>query len=271
MLRCLVRYLLLRGVVGQKLRRWLRFCLLAMMACLLLVRPGWSAERVYANYSVIERSVAVESLELYARTGELNEELASYSRYFTPEQLANLRRVLLARADLDVVTVAQFFYTPQGEAILEAVGELVQTAGRQNGAKALRGAVIQAAADPEGLTPLNVLKYFPTRGVRVDLRRLLRLGGSAIATVNQTRQITAQIQAQATSENAVGRGLPLYLPGSATWTKQDFAGAGLPTDLYLPDGENLPLVVLSHGLGGDRSTFAYVAEHLASHGFAVAV
>jgi predicted dienelactone hydrolase len=48
----------------------------------------------------------------------------------------------------------------------------------------------------------------------------------------------------------------------------------LPTDLYLPDlpeSQKAPLVVISHGLGGDRTTFAYLAEHLASHGLAVAV
>lgn len=31
------------------------------------------------------------------------------------------------------------------------------------------------------------------------------------------------------------------------------------------------MIVISHGLGGDLTTFAYLAKHLASHGFAVAV
>ena len=33
----------------------------------------------------------------------------------------------------------------------------------------------------------------------------------------------------------------------------------------------VPLIVISHGLASDRQTFAYLAEHLTSHGFAVAV
>ncbi|MGB3789590.1 MAG: alpha/beta fold hydrolase [Phormidesmis sp.] len=45
--------------------------------------------------------------------------------------------------------------------------------------------------------------------------------------------------------------------------------------VYLPEvsrgGEKSPLVMISHGLGGDRTSFAYVAKHLASYGFAVAV
>lgn len=47
-----------------------------------------------------------------------------------------------------------------------------------------------------------------------------------------------------------------------------------PVDLYLPKADSqskLSLVVISHGLGSDLTTFAYLAKHLASHGFAVAV
>ena len=45
-----------------------------------------------------------------------------------------------------------------------------------------------------------------------------------------------------------------------------------PTDLYLPSlSTPRPLIVISHGLGSDRSSFAYLAQHLASYGFAVAV
>ena len=260
--------------LGLRLRRWLRFCLLVSMTCLLLVRPGFSADRIYVNYGIIGRSISVESLEIYARTGELTDELASYSRYLTAEQLEGLRNGLVTRADVDVVTVSQFLYTPQGEAILAGLGDLVQTVGRQNGAKALRGAVIQAAADPEGLTAINVLKYFPTRGVRLDLQRLSSLASAAITAVNQTREVTAQLKEQskqAARENALDRATLLFLPGTVSWTKQSYEAATLPTDLYLPTGENVPLVVMSHGLGGDRTTLAYLAEHLASHGFAVAV
>jgi predicted dienelactone hydrolase len=48
-----------------------------------------------------------------------------------------------------------------------------------------------------------------------------------------------------------------------------------PVDLYLPqprdDAPAAPLIVISHGLGSDRTTYAYLAAHLASYGFAVAV
>ncbi|MEL6383127.1 MAG: alpha/beta hydrolase, partial [Cyanobacteria bacterium J06626_18] len=218
-------------------------------------------------------------LETYARTGELTGELRVYSRYLTPEQLEQFREGLLISADLDVVMISQFLYTPQGEAILEWLGEVVQTAGRQNGATAIRAAVIKAAVDPDGgLNTLNVLKHFPTQGPRVDLQRLLAIAKVALAEINQTEDAANSIQARAAraaseSEQTPALASPgvLAAPGIFAWEKRLFESAPLPTDLYLPQTQNAPLVVLSHGLGSNRATLAYVAEHLASHGFAVVV
>jgi predicted dienelactone hydrolase len=44
-------------------------------------------------------------------------------------------------------------------------------------------------------------------------------------------------------------------------------------DIYLPQRspQPAPVVVISHGLGSDRISFQYLAKHLASYGFAVAV
>lgn len=249
------------------------------MQTLLGSMPGAAAELVYANYGPIERDISVAALETYARTGELTEELEGYSRYLNDEQLAQLRRGLLVSANLDVVSVAQFFYTSQGEAILDGLGEVVQTEGRHNGAKAIRGALIVAAADPDGgLNVLNFLKHFPTRGVRVNLRQLSSVARTIISEINQTRQTVDLLQDQANQiaetsdiEYSLNSQVTLASVGPFDWEKQTFEQTTLPTDLYLPDDNNVPLVVISHGLGGNRSTLSYLAEHLASHGLAVAV
>ncbi|MBE7382683.1 MAG: alpha/beta hydrolase [Leptolyngbya sp. SIO1E4] len=250
-----------------------------LLQSLLLALPGLSAERIFASFGPIERSISVDTLETYARTGELVDELKVYGRYLTPEQLEQFRSGLLISADLDVVTVSQFLYTSQGEAILQWLGGVIQTAGRQNGARAIRGAVILAAADPDGgLNVLNVLKHFPTQGARVDLQRLLVVARAVITEINRTYETTAQIREQSAqiaieSENdfSLNTSVVLASSGPYRWSQQTFEPAPLLTELYLPQGRNLPLVVISHGLGGNLATFAYLAEHLASHGFAVAV
>lgn len=252
---------------------------MALLQFLLFATPSFSTERIYASFGPLERSVAVADLFTYARTGELPRELQILSRILSAEQLEQLRTGLSVSADIDVVTVSQFLYTAQGEAILQWLGELIQTEGRQNGALAFRGATILAAADPDGgLNVLNVLKHFPTQGARLDLGRLLGIGRVAIEEVNQTRAMTTKIfeQEKATSDtrdgaNADLSGRNLASQGSNLSEFFTLEQTTLPTDLYLPEGENLPLVVLSHGLGGNRNTLAYLAKHLSSHGFAVAV
>lgn len=54
------------------------------------------------------------------------------------------------------------------------------------------------------------------------------------------------------------------------------SGRSVPVDFYVPNqqakpGAPIPVIVISHGLGSDRTTFAYLAIHLASYGFAVLV
>jgi len=47
----------------------------------------------------------------------------------------------------------------------------------------------------------------------------------------------------------------------------------VPVDVYLPlkAPAPVPLIVISHGIASDHTTFAYLARHLVSNGFAVAV
>ncbi|MBW4640298.1 MAG: alpha/beta hydrolase [Gloeocapsa sp. UFS-A4-WI-NPMV-4B04] len=257
-----------------------------------------AAERIYASYSVLERSISVDALETYAKEGKLDEDLAVYARYLKPEQLAQLRRVLLARADLSAVATSQFLYTPVGETLLQRLGQVIQTESRQPGFYALRGALILAAADPEGLTLLNVLRKFPTRSIRVDLSRSLKIAEQLKDLVNQTNQEIALIKQQSTAAATTPQTVDFsQLPdlrrrGRFSWNKQTLKlndktrDRVFLTDVYLPQQKaakftlsplasrlspGFPVIVISHGLGSDRTSFEYLAQHLASYGFAVAV
>ncbi|MBK8191219.1 MAG: hypothetical protein IPK79_12315 [Vampirovibrionales bacterium] len=60
----------------------------------------------------------------------------------------------------------------------------------------------------------------------------------------------------------------------SVFTDPDRGGREIKTLLYQPvkaegDTSAAPLVMLSHGLGGSEKTLGYLAEHLASHGYAV--
>jgi predicted dienelactone hydrolase len=256
-----------------------------------------AAEDIILNYGALEFTVSVDSLETYATTGQLEGALQSYADFLTPEQLKQLKVGLITNADFSHLAIAQFLYSFQGEKILERVSRVIKTKARQPGFYAIRSALILAAADQAngGLSPLNVLKKFPTDVLRIDsskgfelfkeLSRVAQQNSQAIASVEQTALQERQTKAVVTPRT---KNLDLLSPGNYSYQKQTltmkdfqrkypsgiFRDRIFAVDLYLPKTATpqlLPLIIISHGLGGDLTTFAYLAQHLASHGFAVAV
>ncbi len=266
----------------------------------MMCEPVQGAERIYVSYGPLEFSLPVESLELYAKQGKIDRELAAYANYLDSKQLEQLRQVLVSRVDITPLAIAQFLYSAQGETILQRMSQIITTKAGQPGFYAIRAALIKAAAAPDGLTLLNVLREFPTYGIRIDTARGFRIVNQLSNLVRQTQMAIAAVErqanAQASAQIAQQSGSQIVSPlikTSIYSTMRDLRKQGsiepskesltlndirrnrtFPVDLYLPRGatrEPAPLIVISHGLGSDRQTFAYLANHLASYGFAVAV
>jgi predicted dienelactone hydrolase len=247
--------------------------------------PALGAERIYATYGPLEVAVPIESLALFAKEGTIDSSWDGFAQYATKEQLEQFRLALQARAEISPVTIAQFLYTPQGEVLLERLGRVIQTKARQPGFYAIRAALILAAADAEGLTVVNVLRKFPTYGIRIDIARGLDVANRLTTLINRSNRAIAGViqlsEATATEPPAIPAAelRKAEGPGPYTWRKSSVTIASpnrsrtFPIDIYLPQGSPrpAPVIVISHGLGSDRISFEYLAKHLASYGFAVAV
>ncbi|MEN9518694.1 MAG: hypothetical protein RLZZ381_1282 [Cyanobacteriota bacterium] len=253
-----------------------------------LSKKAIAAENIILNYGVLEFSVSVNSLETYAKTGKVDRELKSYIDFLTPKQQEEFKAGLTTTADFSPLAIAQFLYSFQGEKILQRMSQVFKTQARQPGFYAIRSALILAAADENvGLTPLNVLKKFPTDALRVDSREgfeifkdLSKVAQNNALSVAAVEQEVIKERQKLTTIAPKERNLNLLNPGKYFYRKQKLMmnderrDRTFPVDLYLPQieqGQKLPLIVISHGLGGDLTTFGYLAKHLASHGFAVAV
>ena len=272
--------------IGRLVNRstWLKATLggvcLGLMPALTAL-PAAGAERVVLSYGILERSIPISSLETYARTGEIDEELAWYAQHATPQQLNQLRQGLLTPIPLSAIEVSQFLYTSIGERLLDRLGEVIQTDSRQSGFYAIRAALILAAADADGFTPLNVLRKFPSNRLEINLARSLEIANGLESLVNQSDRAFALINQQSASEATPFTPLPgtdLRQQGAVTWERQTITlddrsrDRTFPVDIYLPQSpQPHPVVIISHGLGSDRTSFIYLAQHLASHGFVVAV
>ncbi|MEA5627000.1 alpha/beta hydrolase [Nostoc sp. UHCC 0251] len=246
--------------------------------------PALGAERLKFNYGLLESSIPISSLETYTRTGKVDDDLSAYRQYVGKKQLAQLRKVLLTRIPLNQVEVSQFLYTPIGERLLENLGKIIQTESNLSGFYAIRAALILSAADQQNFTLLNVLRKFPASAISINLDQSLAIAESLQNLVNQTQNAVALINQQSQQKVTTAstlNSIPLIdlgKNGNFRFLKQTIILNDLlrkrifPADIYLPITQNpRPIIVISHGLGSDRTSFAYLAEHLASYGFVVAV
>jgi predicted dienelactone hydrolase len=295
---------------------------LGLLSAVFSATPGLAADRIAFYYPPFgEFTLSTQSLEAFAKEGKITPEFALYAQRANAKQLAQLRELLQQRFNVTPTLVSQFTYSPLGEEVVRRLGELLLTDSRKNGFYAIRAALILAAADPEGLTVINVLRRFPSDNVRLNFSEGLEVVSNLSELLKRRDAIVAFIQKQASTEAANSpvdfSKLPdLRQPGPWRWQKQSWTfddrsrDRRLPVDIYLPeagtgkgdkgeggdkgdkrtrgqgDKENsnsptpplspsptppFPLVVISHGVASDRFAFIYLAQHLASYGFAVVV
>ncbi|MDJ0568789.1 MAG: alpha/beta hydrolase [Pleurocapsa sp. MO_192.B19] len=246
-----------------------------------------AAERITLNFPPFGQFyIQVDDLETFVTKGEITSELAYYLNRLPPQQVARLPELLSAPLEVNPLSIAHFSNSTIGEAVIRNFGKGIRSNVDRNGFLALRGAIIGAAFDSEGLTVMNLLHRFPLDTIYVDLQVLEQyIKRGEILFKNRELIDTAFFVdnkfLDKTKDNRSSEFLQqqdLQNLGKYTWNKQTFAynNPRRPYksnfDLYQPETkQSVPLIVISHGLASNRQTFAYLGEHFASHGFAVAV
>jgi predicted dienelactone hydrolase len=264
---------------------------ISLVVANLMARVAKGAERISLYIGPIQLDLAVVALETFADTGEITSEFAPYANRLDAETRPQLQQALNLRIEEGPAVVARFAYSAMGEDVLQRLGTVVQTTSGLNGFHAIRAALILAAADETvGLTPLNVLRQFPTSDLRLDGSALLRFVDTLSRQEAYRQRAIASLIEQSTAAalaEPIDPTLPdLRTPGTANVEVRELRISQAPdnslspliVDLYLPESSTapaaratLPLVVISHPLGSSRRNFAYLGEYLASHRFAVAI
>lgn len=259
-----------------------------VISTLATATPSLGADKIAFYYPPFgEFTISTDSLEAFAKEGRITDEFSFYTSRIPKEQLGELREVLQTKFAVSPILVSQFTYAPIGEKLLQRLGELLLNDSRQNGFYALRSALILAAADKEGLTLVNAIRRYPSNTIRLNLGETLGIVDNLSELLKRRDAIVAGIKQTALSEAANNPKIDfaqqpdLRRPGTLklekialelndTTRKRNFS-----VDLYLPQPQQQnipsPVIVVSHGVAEDRETFAYLAQHLASYGFAVAI
>ncbi|MDY6806106.1 MAG: alpha/beta hydrolase [Cyanobacteriota bacterium] len=256
---------------------------LGIISAILTAMPGNTAETITVSFPPFKLDLSVESLEKFVETGEVTSELRYYENQLEPEEKENLRQLLRQRFEVSPSTVKTFTEISLGQDVMRRLGQIIRTHDGKNGNLALTKAFNQAAASEEGLTPLNLLKQYPG-DIRLDLELSVQLVAELLTQVVENNFILKEIQQQAKISNNPPQfylgGSPVRSQGRFQSKKDSFTfrnpnrARDSEIDFYLPQGSSenqIPVIVISHGFASDRSTFVYLAEHFASHGFAVAV
>ncbi len=240
-----------------------------------------AAERITFNLSPFGQfNIQVDDLETFVNTGEVSSELAYYLDRLPAKQVEKLSKLLSTPLEVNPLSISNVSDSAVGEAVIKNLGKGIRADTNLNGFFALRGAIIAAAFDKQGLTMINLLRQFPLETVYIDskvIEQYIRRGSTLLknskaidrAFFNHDRKTSSKAQPELQE---------LQIPGRYNWQKYTFSYKNPHRDrqgyfdLYQPKvNQPVPLIVISHGLASDRQTFAYLAEHFASHGFAVAV
>ena len=273
----------------KKLRKVRQAFLIALFSCSFItsawILPALSADRIAFDYGVFgEFYISIADLETFAKTGEITPSFAYYANRFSPEDLAKLRDLLNRSFDISVVTTSTFLNLPIGKELTQELGSIVDSPAKVS-QPALRASLILAAAEPGGLTILNVLRLYSTKTLKLNTDRIAEAVDEATKLLADTERVFKALQEE--KEVAVANSIDINTLedlsnlGSRKWRKEYLTIKPVNNEpslrqiegvVYLPVATDkpAPLVVIAPGLNTDWENFTYIAKHLASHGFGVA-
>jgi predicted dienelactone hydrolase len=264
--------------------------IIAILTAIAIPNPAYSADRIVARFPPFKDfKISTAELKTFAKTGELPTQFAEFTKSNSPAQLPEFRQLLQQRFKISPLYVSQFTHAPLVEKLLERIGDAIKPSPKQNGMRAIRTALIRAAEDKQGLSVINAIEQFPSRTVNLELSEIFTLYDNLTELLKRRGNLVAMIDrltdtAATSSPTNFSQQPDLRQAGRLRWQKQSFAwkdrsrsvSSGesrnrlVPGDLYLPQTTStVPIIVISHGAAEDRTAYAYLAAHLASHGFAV--
>ena len=252
-------------------------------ACLAFV-PSMAAEKLTFTYGPFSRSLEVNSLEMFAETGDIPDDLRPYLKNASADRKEKLRAILDKQVEISPMLLSRFLYTPIGEDVIRLLGNSIKLPSGANGRLAIRSAMVGAALSDEGLSVLNVMRQLPT-DVKFDGNYILAVkkevdtvlvGTNTV--VDLLRKLSAQEaeaepQVDYTQLQDITASGP-YAVKEETWNLADPSrDRSFYLKVYRPNplpAGNTSVIVFSHGLMSSPEAYRDGLKNLASRGYFVA-
>jgi predicted dienelactone hydrolase len=241
-----------------------------------LIPATFAAETVTIRFGPFQQSVAIADLEKFAKTGRLPKTLQAYEALLTPE----LRGLLNQRLEVDPNFADKFVdeitLLPQGRQFLTSLEAAIPGSTIES----LQAALSIGLRQVNGLNVVSFLKAYPTENINLDATQLLQLATEFNPNNLQSQALGSLLARDLAVKNNTPF-QPTFNPaatGQEAVEQQTFTfydkqrQRSIPVDISWSQKTDTtaPLVVISHGFGGNRRFASYLARHLASHGISVA-
>lgn len=268
---------------GLRTSKWGNKQLILICAGLLLLAqsPIYGAEKIRFNFGLLGFKLELEDLRYFAETGEVPQRLKFYLNRIDPTKRKELQNFIVQSYDVKPWLAYRFAHTSVGIKLLDRLGDFVQIPEDINGFHGIRAAILKTVTSSEENNLLNLLANFPT-DIKLDLAEILELTREIRSTEQTSRDLVTSLatqtaQQQASSSEIIAGDLPIAGRFSVEQTTIEFYDQKrdriLISDLFLPETnkQNIPVVVVSNGLGARRTRFTELANYLAASGIAVLV
>ncbi len=259
--------------------------LIAVMGAIAITILNGATTAVQAAQTVVVRrgsstkSIDVADLKTLAETGSASPSLQGYAQRLRPQERETILSALKANFNINPVAVRNFLNTPSGNSLVSALASVTSRSDRV-GELLVKSALVQGAREAKGLSLISFVQAYPSSRIEINLDRAFQVANNFNRAFWQSQAFMAAIAPQLTPKHPQ-LNLPFdpTQPGSAAvqvlqLTLNDRQRRReIPVDVYWSTAAsgNKPIIVFSHGLGSVRTDMRYLAEHLASHGYVVAV
>jgi predicted dienelactone hydrolase len=237
-----------------------------------------AADSVVIRFGEFAESISLAELQTMATTGKFPDGYSMYTKRLSEEQRLQIIGALRTEIPVGVVTMNRLLNTPVGTTILTDLAKAIIRKDAA-GVQAIRAGLVLAATAPQGLSVLNFIAVYPSKRLEIDLQQAFQVGKNLNVAFWQTQRFLEAIAPQL-QPRKINLSLPFdpSQPGTSQVKVINFnlddakRQRRIPIDLYWSDAVNTerPVILFTHGLGSVRTELRYLAEHLASHGYAVA-
>ncbi|MGK7921049.1 MAG: alpha/beta hydrolase [Trichodesmium sp.] len=136
----------------------------------------------------IRASVKVKDLQIFAETGETTKTI-SQALGISKVNPNTVRGLMTLEVGANVTNIARVLYSNLGQNVTKGIAEVVQTRHNYESDKALRSAIILAAADDNRISVLEVLEKYPTEEMHINVGKINEIVERVKGTISNLEEL----------------------------------------------------------------------------------